>query len=167
LTSTDLYKDDCPYASGAQPTILSHRKKEHPLSQGNEIIPVSVQFLFPSWGKEYFIVSPSLRNHSTESLYSHLLTEVLPKMPQLLPPIPVKSRDVLPLHHITRWWEILGPQALSQQARKATISLAGSVRKDEQDISTLPDLCELYLVEAQAASKSAGFTVRKQLVPEE
>jgi hypothetical protein len=139
----------------------------HPLSQRDKVNEVVVQSLFSGVGREYFIISPSLRNHSAESLFSSLITDVLPKMPQLQHQIPIKSRDVLPLHRVTRWWDILGHHALNRESRKIIVALAGPVRKEEGGLSILPALCEQYLVEAQAASKSAGFTVRKQLVPEE
>jgi hypothetical protein len=164
---TYLLPDECPYASGVQPSIVSHRKNHHPLEPRNTLIPVSVQHLFLSIGRGYFIVSPSLRKSSPGSLFTRLISDVLPKMAQLQYNIPAKSRDVLPLHRVTSWWEILGPHALNRSARKAIISLAGPIQKEELGLSTLPGLCQQYLVEAQTASKSAGFTVRKQLVPEE
>lgn len=164
-TIANLPIGDCPYASGTHDTMVSHRKKKHPLAQGEMIQQVSVQHLFTSVGKVYFIVSPSLKNDSPESLFSHLITDVLPKMPQLPAQIPATSRDVLPLHRVTKWWEILGLHALSKKAQKSVISLAGPAR--EQGLSALPGLCQQYLVQAQTASKSAGYTVRKQLVPEE
>lgn len=149
--------------------MVSHHRERHGVrgvqNDGKNI--VTVQTLFSGLGLKYFIVSPHLRYHSQESPFSALISKVLPKMPQLQLQVPVKSRDILPLHRVTRWWDILGPHALNKQSRKTIISLVGPVHKEEVALSTLPALCEEYLVEAQMASKTAGYTIRKQLVPEE
>jgi len=160
--------DDCPYASGAHSTILVHRRKFHIHEQKDKPIKqVAVQSLFSGLGLKYFIVSPTLREQSPNSAFSTLISKVLPQMPELHHPTPARSRDILPLHRVTRWWDILGPHALNKNSRKSIITLVGPVGKEEEGLSALPHLCEEYLLEAQKAAKSAGFTVRKRLVPEE
>jgi hypothetical protein len=161
--------DDCPYASGARPTITAHRNElhhNHP-EKGRVIEQVAVQYLFSGLAQKYFIISPELRGKSPKGAFSTLISNVLPKMPPLYHQTPPKSRDILPLHRVTRWWEILGSHALSKKGRNTIIALVGPVQKDERGLSMLPALCKEYLIEAQKASKSAGFPIRKRLVPEE
>ena len=133
----------------------------------DKVKEVRVQTLFTGVGRKYFIVSPSLKNHSLGSPFSTLISDVLPKMPQLQHQVPVQSRDILPLHRVTRWWDILGPHVGDREKKKSVISLVSPVGKEERPLSKLSGLCEQYLIEAQNSSKTAGFTVRKQLVPEE
>ena len=52
-------------------------------------------------------------------------------------------------------------------SRMPVINLASTVSKTEAILYPLQDLCRQYPKEVQKASKQAGYTVRKQLVPEE
>jgi hypothetical protein len=159
--------DGCQYAAGAKTTLSNHRLTNHPSFGNQQVLDVKVQALFSGVEKAYFIVNPALRSQSAAGAFHTLMTKVLPEIPPLQAQVPLQGREILPLHRVTGWWDILGDHILSRDTRQAVINLVSApMGQEEQALSKLPSLCENYLFEAQTLAKNSPYVVRKKLVPE-